>query len=95
MQQKVVRVSKFSEHRHKTHDVKEQGKKNPDRDKPQRKKIKLVTTVGMVWLLFQAKSQLDESPKTALFKLIQHKTQLNTMVAISSLNCLLQFTFNL
>lgn len=48
MQQKVVRVSKFSEHRHKTHDVKEQGKKNPDRDKPQRKKIKLVTTVGMV-----------------------------------------------
>lgn len=40
LQQKVVRVSKFSEHRHKIHDVKEHGgKKYPDQDKPQWKKL--------------------------------------------------------
>lgn len=39
LQQKVVRVSKFSERRHKIHDVKEQGKKTPDQDKSQRKKL--------------------------------------------------------
>lgn len=55
--------------RQKSHDIKELMEKSSSRQGT-KAKTKWVTMVGIVWLLFQAKSCWDESPKTAPFKLI-------------------------